>query len=77
MTRDADDLRALRKRLLVAESMLMRERLAQELRDSTRPFRLLRSSLGTASTSMPARSLLLTVVPWLYARWRAKRPSKR
>jgi len=77
MSRAPDDLRALRKRLLVAESMLMRERLAQELRDTTRPIRLLRESLGAASTSLPARSLLLTVVPWLYARWRARHPSKR
>lgn len=69
---DPDDLRALRKRLLIAESMLMRERLARDIRESTRPVRLLRESLVAAASTVPGRSLLGFVVPWLYSRWRRK-----
>lgn len=69
---DQDDLRALRKRLLVAESMLMRERLARDICESTRPVRLLRESLFAAASAVPTRSLLGFVVPWLYSRWRRK-----
>jgi len=70
---DSDDLRTLRKRLLVAESTLMRERLARDLRETTRPVRLLRESLHAAAAAVPSRSVLGMVVPWLVSRWRRKR----
>lgn len=71
MTRsDRDDLRALRKRLLVAESMLMRERLARDLREATRPARILRQALGAAPSALPVRALFGILGPWLYSRWR-------
>jgi len=73
MTRSSassDDLRELRKRLLVAESMLMREKLARELHDTLRPVRLLQDALGLASARLSSGSLLWIAIPWLMQRFR-------
>lgn len=65
-----DDLRELRKRLLVAESMLMREKLARDLRDTLRPVRLLQEAVGLASARLSSGSVLWIVIPWLMRRFR-------
>lgn len=75
---DTDDLRTLRKRLLVAQSALMRERLAQELHRSTHPLRLARNVVASsAASSLPVRSLLSVALPWLYGRLRKRRTAKK
>lgn len=70
---DRGDLRSLRKQLLVAESMLMRERLARDLRRATRPARIFRQALGTAPSALPARTVFGILGSWLYSRWRRRR----
>jgi len=73
MTRSSvstDDLRELRKRLLVAESMLMREKLARELHDTLRPARLLQDAVGLASARLSSGSMLWIAIPWLMRRFR-------
>lgn len=65
-----DDLRELRKRLLVAESMLMREKLARELHDTLRPMRLLQDAVGLASARLSSGSMLWIAIPWLMRRFR-------
>ena len=65
-----DDLRQLRKRLLVAESMLMREKLARDLHDALSPVRLLQDAVGLASARLSSGSLLWIAIPWLMRRFR-------
>jgi len=65
-----DDLRELRKRLLVAKSMLMREKLARELHDTLRPVRLLQDAVGLASARLSSGSMLWIAIPWLMRRFR-------
>lgn len=72
MPTDPDDLRALRKQLLVARSALLREQLARELRLSTHPVSLAREVLGAAGSLPPGR-LALTLLPWLLGLWRRRR----
>jgi hypothetical protein len=72
MPTDRDGLRTLRKRLLIARSALLRERLAREWHRSTQPAHLLREALGFGGALPPGR-ILLTLLPWMLGRWRRRR----
>lgn len=68
------DLRELRKRLLVAESMLMRERLARDLQRGLRPAHRLMHSLAMASAALPLRPIAWALFSWFLGHRRRKRP---
>ncbi len=67
------DLRELRKRLLVAESILMRERLAQDLQRGLRPAHRVMQSLAIAGAALPLRSVAWAVFSWFLGRRRSDR----
>jgi len=72
----ARQLRQLRKQLLVAESMLMRERLARALQRGLGPARTAMHAAALASAVLPLRPIVWALLSWFFG-GRSKKSSDR
>jgi hypothetical protein len=67
------EMRDLRKRLLVARSTLMRERLAQDLQRSLGPARATMHAAAIAGAVLPLKPIAWAVLSWFLGRRRKRK----